>query len=55
MSALPDFELRTSEITDESERVLTFVGYDPEGYFLEWDTFLDLPANARLLETMSNP
>ncbi len=55
MSALPDFELRTTEITDESERVLTFVGYDPEGYFLEWDTFLDLPANARLLETMSNP
>jgi catechol 2,3-dioxygenase-like lactoylglutathione lyase family enzyme len=55
MSALPDFELRTSEITDESERVLTFVGYDPEGYFLEWDTFLDVPANARLLETMKNP
>ena len=45
-----DLELRTPEIGDESGRVRTFVGYDPEGYFLEWDTFLDLPDNARLLD-----
>ena len=45
----PDFTLRTPEITDESGRVRTFVGYDPEGYFLEWDTFRDVEENARLL------
>lgn len=44
-----DFPLRTAEITDESGRVRTFVGYDPEGYFLEWDTFLDVEENERLL------
>ncbi|TFH66472.1 MAG: DUF4440 domain-containing protein, partial [Gemmatimonadales bacterium] len=42
-------ELRTSEVTSESERVRVFVGYDPEVYFLEWDTFLPVGANARLL------
>ncbi|MDP2957663.1 MAG: hypothetical protein Q8N53_14655 [Longimicrobiales bacterium] len=30
-------------------RVRTFVGYDPEGYFLEWDTFLEVQGNERLL------
>lgn len=45
----PDFPLRTPEITDESGRVRTFVGYDPEGYFLEWDTFLDVEENEALL------
>ncbi|HKJ01135.1 MAG TPA: VOC family protein, partial [Longimicrobiales bacterium] len=44
-----DFPLRTPEITDESGRVRTFVGYDPEGYFLEWDTFLDVEGNEALL------
>lgn len=43
------FELRTPEITNESDRVRVFVGYDPENYFLEWDTFLDLPDNEVLL------
>lgn len=43
-----DFPLRTPEITDESGRVRTFVGYDPEGYFLEWDTFLDVEGNETL-------
>jgi len=49
LRARPDFRLRTQEITDESGRVRTFVGYDPEGYFLEWDTFLDVEGNGRLL------
>ena len=44
-----DFPLRTPEITDESGRVRTFVGYDPEGYFLEWDTFLDVEGNEALM------
>ena len=46
------FELRTPEITDESDRVRVFVGYDPEGYFLEWDEFLDLPANEGLTDIL---
>lgn len=47
------FRLRTPEITDESNRVRVFVGYDPENYFLEWDTFLDLPDNRRLLDYLN--
>ena len=43
-------ELRTEEIVMESERVRVFVGYDPDGYFLEWDTFLDREGNERLME-----
>ena len=44
--------LRTGEIEMESERVRVFVGYDPDGYFLEWDTFLDRDGNERLIELM---
>ncbi len=47
-SAMPGFELRTPEVLQESGLVRVFVGYDPAGIFLEWDTFLDLPEN-RLL------
>jgi catechol 2,3-dioxygenase-like lactoylglutathione lyase family enzyme len=53
MGARADFPLRTPEITDESGRVRTFVGYDPEGYFLEWDTFLDVEENERLLSLLA--
>ncbi|MGD2068566.1 MAG: VOC family protein [Gemmatimonadota bacterium] len=42
--------LRSEEIGDESGRVRTFVAFDPAGYFLEWDTFLDVEGNERLLE-----
>jgi uncharacterized glyoxalase superfamily protein PhnB len=45
-------ELRTPEITDESGRVRVFVAYDGEGYFLEWDTFLDVDGNQELLEAL---
>ncbi len=47
-------ELRTQEITDESGMVRVFVGYDPDGYFLEWDTFLDLEGNERLLDLLGH-
>lgn len=50
--SMPGLELRTEEITDESERVRVFVGYDPAGYFLEWDTFLNVEGNERLLEIL---
>ncbi len=41
-------ELRHEEIQMESDLVRTFVAYDPTGYFLEWDTFLDRPGNERI-------
>jgi hypothetical protein len=32
--------------------VSTWVAFDPEGYFLEWDTFADQEDNGRLLELL---
>lgn len=49
-SARRGFELRTPEVVGESGLVNVFVGYDPAGVFLEWDTFLDLPENEALLD-----
>ena len=51
-AATSGFELRTPEIGDESGRVRVFVGYDPEGYFLEWDTFLDVEGNEVLFQQL---
>lgn len=46
------FELRSSEVSeDEDGRFRAFVGYDPEGYFLEFDTFLRHEKNKVLLES----
>ncbi len=52
MRGVAGFELRTEEVGEESERVRVFVGHDPEGYFLEWDTFLDVAANEQLLRLL---
>jgi len=46
-------ELRSDTIGMESDLVETFVGYDPTGYFLEWDNFLDREGNERLLEIIT--
>jgi catechol 2,3-dioxygenase-like lactoylglutathione lyase family enzyme len=46
---MPNLELRTPEITNESGKVNIFVGYDPTGYFLEWDQFLKVPGNESLM------
>ena len=44
------FELRTPEIFNEGGGLVrVFVGYDPTGKFLEWDTFQDAPENEALL------
>jgi catechol 2,3-dioxygenase-like lactoylglutathione lyase family enzyme len=32
-----------------------FVAYDPEGYFLEFERFLDHPQNAKLNEALARP
>ncbi len=45
-------ELRTGEIGNESDLVETLVAYDPTGYFLEWDNFLDRPGNERIVEAI---
>ncbi len=52
MQNVESFTLRSQAITDEGDFVRTFVGYDPEGYFLEWDEFLDVPVNQTLLNGM---
>ncbi len=46
------FELRSPEISTTDERFRAFVGYDPEGYYLEFDTFLSHEANEELLESL---
>ena len=46
------FKLGSEEVGDESGHVRVFVGYDPEGYFLEWDTFLDVEGNEELLRQL---
>ena len=52
---VPAFTFRTQEILPEGDFVRTFVGYDPEGYYLEWDTFLEVPVNQTLLSRMAAP
>jgi len=54
MHAQDGFEFRTEELGNESGRVRTFVGYDPSGYFLEWDEFLNEPGNERLMKTLTS-
>ncbi len=49
-SSWPGFELRTTTVLNEGGLVRVFVGYDPTGVFLEWDTFLEVPENRALLE-----
>jgi catechol 2,3-dioxygenase-like lactoylglutathione lyase family enzyme len=46
------FELRSTELDEEGPRVKAFVGYDPEGYYLEFDTFLMHEDNEELLKTL---
>ena len=44
------FELRSETISTDNPRYRAFVGYDPEGYYLEFDTFLPHPDNKQLLQ-----
>jgi len=47
------FELRSAAVSrDEQGRYRAFVGYDPEGYYLEFDMFLPHARNTRLLEAL---
>jgi hypothetical protein len=42
-------------MSSEGDFVRTFVGYDPEGYFLEWDEFLDVEVNRELRRLLEDP
>jgi catechol 2,3-dioxygenase-like lactoylglutathione lyase family enzyme len=52
MQTVTDFAWRSDAIGDESGRVRVFVGYDPEGYFLEWDEFLPVEGNDELMRLL---
>ncbi len=52
LGEIDGFEFRTPEISSEGGFVHAFVGYDPEGYFLEWDEFLDVEVNQELLRSL---
>ena len=47
-------EMRHDAVVEE-EPYRAFVAYDPEGYFLEWDVFNEIPENAALLEAIAFP
>jgi catechol 2,3-dioxygenase-like lactoylglutathione lyase family enzyme len=44
----PSFGAQTASMDEVADRVRFFHGLDPEGYFIEFDTFLDVEANAEL-------
>jgi hypothetical protein len=46
--------LRSDSIETGNPRYRAFVGYDPEGYYLEFDTFLDHPDNEALLAAIAS-
>ncbi len=52
LGGVEGFELRAPGISPEGDFVRTFVGYDPEGYYLEWDEFLNVEVNETLLRAL---
>ncbi|NNE69438.1 MAG: VOC family protein, partial [Rhodothermales bacterium] len=46
-------ELRADTLSGEGDRVDAFVGYDPGGYYLEFDRFLGHPDNTELLSILA--
>jgi catechol 2,3-dioxygenase-like lactoylglutathione lyase family enzyme len=50
------FPLRGTEVSaDAAGRYRAFVGYDPEGYYMEFDLFRDHPLNAKLMPYLGRP
>ncbi|MBK7596935.1 MAG: VOC family protein [Gemmatimonadetes bacterium] len=50
------FPLRGAEVSDdEAGRYRAFVGYDPEGYFMEFDLFRAHPLNTTLMSYLGAP
>ncbi len=48
LQTVPAFALQHEEVILELERVRTLLGLDPEGYSVEFDEFIDHPANAKI-------
>jgi predicted enzyme related to lactoylglutathione lyase len=46
--------MRSKKIEVEDE-YRAFIAYDPEGYYIEWDVFSDIPVNAPLMEMLAVP
>jgi catechol 2,3-dioxygenase-like lactoylglutathione lyase family enzyme len=56
VKAQAPFPLRGTVVSDdELGRYRAFVGYDPEGYYMEFDRFLDHPLNATLMPYLNAP
>ncbi len=54
MKTQETFELRHQEVVEEDRAgVRVFVGYDPEGYFFEFDTFMEKEESKKLLELLA--
>lgn len=50
------FPLRGAAVSDdEAGRYRAFVGYDPEGYYMEFDLFLTHPKNTALMPYLGTP
>ena len=47
-------EMRSEEISD-TDKYRAFVAYDPEGYYLEWDVFKDVPDNNSIVSAVEAP
>ncbi len=49
----PAFHLQNEAVILEMDRVRDFLGLDPEGYFIEFDAFIEHPANSKLRERLA--
>ena len=48
-----DFRLRSEEVGTRNPRYKAFVGYDPEGYYVEFNTFLEHEDNRVLMQFLT--
>ena len=53
LQGVEGFQLRPPGVSAEGDFVHTMVGYDVEGYYLEWDDFLEGEVNRGLLSAMA--
>lgn len=47
-------KMRSQKMEESNPRYRAFLGYDPEGYYLEFDVFLDHSDNTRLMEALTS-
>jgi len=49
-----EIKMRSEEISD-TDKYRAFVAFDPEGYYLEWDVFRDVPDNSAIVSAVEAP